>query len=283
MEWRGGRQSTHVDDRRMRRIPGGGRGLGVIGILMALVVAWMTGDPRALIGALTGGSPAVASDTSPPSAAEEEVADFMRTVLASTEDVWKTELLKYGATYREPTLVLFREAVESACGMQGAAVGPFYCPNDEQLYLDLSFFEELERKLGAPGDFAQAYVIAHEVGHHLQHILGTDREVRAAQERGGEASANELSVRLELQADFYAGVWAHFADRSGTKIERGDVEEALNAAAQIGDDNLQRRGQGRIVPESFTHGTSAQRVRWFKRGLESGDLRQGDTFAAGSL
>ncbi len=282
MQWRGGRLSTNVDDRRRRGIPGG-KGLGLIGILIALAVAWMTGDPRALFGAISGAASSPAADTSPPTAEEEAVANFMRGVLASTEDVWNEQLPRYGTEYREPTLVLFRDAVESACGIQGSATGPFYCPRDEQLYLDLSFFEEMERKLGAPGDFAQAYVIAHEVGHHVQRLLGIESDVRAAQQKAGEVQANDLSVRMELQADFLAGMWAHHADLMAGVIEPGDTEEALNAATQIGDDNLQKRSQGRVVPESFTHGTSAQRVRWFKRGLETGDLRQGDTFSARDL
>jgi len=275
MRWKGGRLSTNVDDRRGRGISFGGKGLGLVGIVLALLVAWVTGDPRALFGALAGGGAEVAD--SPPSPEEQELVEFVRAVLASTEDVWNAELPRYGTSYREPTLVLFRDAVSSACGMAGSAVGPFYCPGDEQLYLDLEFFEELERRLDAPGDFAQAYVIAHEVGHHVQRILGTESQVRAAQERTDEAGANELSVRMELQADYLAGVWAHHARGS---IEPGDVEEALNAAAQIGDDNLQRRERGRVVPESFTHGTSEQRVRWFKRGLQSGDLAHGNMFAA---
>jgi predicted metalloprotease len=257
-----------------------GGGLGLAGLLIVLVIAWMSGDPRALIGAITEAGGGQVADTSPPSAEEEELVAFVRAVLASTEDVWNEVLPQHGESYREPTLVLFRDAVDSACGMQGSAVGPFYCPGDEQLYLDLAFFEELERRLGAPGDFAQAYVIAHEVGHHVQRILGTEAEVRAAQRRLDEAGANELSVRMELQADFYAGVWAHYAREA---LEPGDVEEALNAASQIGDDNLQRRSGGRIVPESFTHGTSQQRVRWFRKGLDKGDLREGDTFGARDL
>jgi predicted metalloprotease len=207
----------------------------------------------------------------------------MRAVLASTEDVWNEQLPRYGTDYREPTLVLFRDQVESACGIQGAAVGPFYCPGDEQLYLDLSFFAEMERRLGAPGDFAQAYVIAHEVGHHIQRLLGVENQVRAQQRSASEAEANQLSVRMELQADFLAGMWAHHADEMQGVIEPGDAEEALQAASAIGDDTLQRRGQGRVVPETFTHGTSAQRVKWFRRGLETGDLKQGDTFNARDL
>jgi predicted metalloprotease len=282
MQFQSGRQSTNIDDRRRSGIPGGAKGLGLVGIVMALVIAWMTGDPRALIGALTGGVDAAQSDTSPPSPQEEQLKDYIASVLGSTEDVWREQLPRFGTSYREPTLVLFRGAVDSACGQAPSAVGPFYCPGDGQVYLDLGFFQELEG-LGAPGDFAQAYVVAHEVGHHVQKILGTADKVQAARGRAGEVEANELSVRTELQADFYAGVWAHYANRAGGVIEAGDVEEALNAAAQIGDDNLQRKSQGRVVPESFTHGTSQQRMRWFKKGLETGDLAQGDTFAARNL
>ncbi|MCE9592603.1 MAG: zinc metallopeptidase [Planctomycetes bacterium] len=283
MQWRGSRLSTNVDDRRRLGIPGGFKGLGAVGLVVALAVFWLTGDPGALVGALGNGGRSVSADTSEPSATEEELANFLRSVLASTEDVWTEQLPRYGAEYRDPTLVLFRGAVDSACGMAESAVGPFYCPGDEQLYLDLGFFDELESSLGAPGDFAQAYVVAHEVGHHVQRLIGVEEKVRAAQQRVGEPEANELSVRMELQADFLAGVWAHHANRAGNVLEAGDVEEALNAAAKIGDDNLQRRSQGRVVPESFTHGTSAQRVRWFKKGLETGDLEQGDTFAARDL
>ena len=216
-------------------------------------------------------------------AEEEALAEFVRRVLGSTEDVWN-ELLpaQAGTDYREPTLVLFTDSVQSACGVQGAAVGPFYCPADSKLYIDLSFYETLRRQLGAGGDFAQAYVIAHEVGHHVQNLLGTSRRVAAQERRLPEVEANDLSVRLELQADFYAGVWAHHASRAGL-LEPGDIEEALNAAAAIGDDTLQRRAGGAVRPESFTHGTSEQRARWFRKGLETGDLRQGDTFAARPL
>jgi predicted metalloprotease len=286
MQWRGGRQSSNVDDRRGRRVPGGAKGLGLIGIVLALGLAWMSGDPSALLSALLGGggvSSAQVSDAGPASAQEEELRDFVATVLASTEDVWREQLAKNGSAYRDPTLVLFRGAVESACGQQSSAVGPFYCPGDEQVYLDLGFFDELRAELGAPGDFAQAYVIAHEVGHHVQNLLGTSEQVRAAQARSSDAESNELSVRLELQADFYAGLWAHHAQSAKLLLEQGDLEEAFNAAQKIGDDNLQRRFQGHVVPESFTHGSSAQRMRWFKKGLESGDLAAGNTFGAGSL
>ena len=203
-------------------------------------------------------------------------------MLASTEDVWTDIFRQQGKDYRKPTLVLFTEQVRSACGSAGASVGPFYCPGDEKLYLDLTFFNELQTRFRAPGDFAQAYVIAHEVGHHVQNLLGLMDRVDAARARMSEAEANELSVRLELQADFFAGVWAHYAQQKGL-LEAGDIEEALGAASAVGDDRLQRQTQGYVVPDSFTHGTSEQRSRWFRKGLETGDIRQGDTFNARSL
>ncbi len=203
-------------------------------------------------------------------------------MLASTEDVWTDIFRQQGRTYTKPTLVLFTDAVHSACGEAGAAVGPFYCPGDQKLYLDLSFFNDLQTRFRAPGDFAQAYVIAHEVGHHVQNLLGTMDRVDSVRGRTSEAEANQLSVRLELQADFLAGVWAHYAQQKGI-LEAGDIEEALGAASAVGDDRLQREGQGYVIPDSFTHGTSEQRIRWFRKGLESGDLRQGDTFSVRSL
>jgi predicted metalloprotease len=209
-------------------------------------------------------------------------------VLATTEDVWQCQFRRLGNPYKEPTLVLFSGAVDSACGMADAAVGPFYCPGDEQVYLDLSFFDELAHKLRAPGDFAQAYVVAHEIGHHVQKLLGTADKVDAARQRVGERDRNRLSVRLELQADFYAGVWAHDLNQMrGNEmrsiIQPGDIDEALRAAAQIGDDRLQKQGRGYVVPDSFTHGSSEQRVRWFKKGFETGDINQGDTFNTDDL
>ena len=203
-------------------------------------------------------------------------------MLADTEDVWNNTFRQLGRQYRNPTLVLFTDQVQSACGVAGAAVGPFYCPGDEKLYIDLSFFRELKARFRAPGDFAQAYVIAHEVGHHIQHLLGTMDQVDSARRRLREAEANQLSVGLELQADFLAGVWAHHAQKRGA-LEQGDVEEALGAASAIGDDRLQRESQGYVVPDSFTHGTSEQRIGWFRKGLETGDIRQGDTFNARSF
>ncbi|MCU0538027.1 MAG: zinc metallopeptidase [Hydrococcus sp. Prado102] len=215
--------------------------------------------------------------SSPP--ANDEMADFVSVVLADTEDTWHGIFQQSGQTYREPTLVLFRGAVESGCGYAEAAMGPFYCPLDEKVYIDLSFYQDLKNRFQAPGDFAQAYVIAHEVGHHVQNLLGISDKVRAAQRQVSEVEANQLSVRQELQADCFAGVWAHHAERSRQILEAGDIEEALNAASSIGDDRLQKQSRGYVVPESFTHGSSAQRVRWFKRGIETGEPAQCNTFA----
>ncbi len=203
-------------------------------------------------------------------------------MLANTEDVWTDLLPQSGRQYRKPTLVLFTDQVRSACGIAGAAVGPFYCPGDQKVYIDLSFFRELKTRFGAPGDFAEAYVIAHEVGHHIQRLLGTMDRVDSVRGRVSEQEANELSVRLELQADFLAGVWAHYAQKKGS-LEPGDIEEALGAASAVGDDRMQRQTQGHVVPDSFTHGSSEQRIRWFRKGFETGDLRQGDTFTTSSL
>ncbi|MGH9905197.1 MAG: KPN_02809 family neutral zinc metallopeptidase, partial [Pyrinomonadaceae bacterium] len=207
---------------------------------------------------------------------EDELRQFVGAVLADTEDVWNDIFSQNGRQYREPTLVLFTDQVESACGVAGAAVGPFYCPGDHKVYIDLGFYNELRSRFRAPGDFAP-YVIAHEIGHHVQNLLGAMERVNSAQRRLSEAEANQLSVRLELQADFLAGLWAHHAQKKGL-LEQGDVEEALGAASAIGDDRLQRESQGFVVPDSFTHGTSEERIRWFRKGLETGDLRQGDTF-----
>ena len=283
------RRSDNVEDRRGSR-PKKAALFGGGGLVIVLVAMLFGVDPSKLAflqSLLSGtGGEVVAADGGGAyrgTAEEEALAEFVRRVLGSTEDVWN-ELLpaQAGTDYREPTLVLFTDSVQSACGVQGAAVGPFYCPADSKLYIDLSFYETLRRQLGAGGDFAQAYVIAHEVGHHVQNLLGTSRRVAAQERRLPEVEANDLSVRLELQADFYAGVWAHHASRAGL-LEPGDIEEALNAAAAIGDDTLQRRAGGAVRPESFTHGTSEQRARWFRKGLETGDLRQGDTFAARPL
>lgn len=277
MRWRGERQSENIEDRRgMSR---GGLAIGGLGSIVVLIIAVLLGaDPRQLLEQVPVNDPSTGTSTSrPTNPEEEELKQFTSVVLASTEDVWTDVFRQAGANYRKPTLVLFTDQVSSACGRAGAAVGPFYCPGDEKLYLDFSFFRDLQSRFRAPGDFAQAYVIAHEVGHHVQRLLGTMDRVNAAQRQRGEADANALSVRLELQADFLAGVWAHYAQQKGM-LEQGDIEEALGAASAVGDDRLQRESQGYIVPDSFTHGSSQQRVRWFRRGLETGDVRQGDTF-----
>jgi len=279
MRWRDQRQSENIEDQRGasggRRIAIGG-GLG--GMLLVLLALLFGADPRRLLEQLPQqGSGVETSRQANPE--EEELRQFVGVVLAQTEDAWTEEFRKMGRTYRKPVLVLFTDQVESACGVAGAAVGPFYCPGDEKLYIDLSFFRELRTRFRAPGDFAVAYVVAHEVGHHVQKLLGTMRQVDAVRSRASEAEANRLSVRLELQADFLAGVWAYHAQGRGI-VEPGDVEEALGAASSVGDDRLQREGQGYVVPDSFTHGSSEQRARWFKKGLETGDIRQGDTFNA---
>jgi predicted metalloprotease len=272
MRWRGQRQSTNVEDRRGMRA-GGIIGGGIGGLVLLLIVTLLGGDPREIL-QQTQAPGDVATATSPE---DEEMRQFVSVVLASTEDAWREHFTRSGVTYREPTLVLFSGQVNSACGMAGAAVGPFYCPSDEKLYLDLAFFRDLQARLGAPGDFAQAYVVAHEVGHHVQNLLGVLEQVHSARGRMSEAQANALSVRAELQADFYAGVWANYAQKKGL-LDPGDVEEALGAASAVGDDRLQQQAQGYVVPDSFTHGTSEQRASWFRRGLQTGDPRQGDTF-----
>lgn len=283
MEWRGRRQSTNVEDRRGMRIPGGVGGLGAGAILLAVGVAYCSGiDPALLLSDLEagGGQVAYGTESRAITPEEEQQAEFIRVILADTEDVWNQLFAQRGSSYVEPTLVLFGGAVESACGMANSAVGPFYCPSDGNVYVDLAFFDELDRALGAPGDFAQAYVLAHEIGHHVQNLLGIAEQVHAARRGSDELEANQLSVRMELQADFLAGVWAHHAERMKQFLETGDVEEALNAASRIGDDVLQRRAGGHVMPDSFTHGSAEQRVRWFRKGLESGRIEDGDTFSA---
>ena len=283
MRWEGNRQSTNVQDAR----GGGGGGIGLGGgaigigtIVIALIGGAVLGvNPLTLLGILTGGGgPAPQVQNAPAPPANDRMAQFVSTVLADTEDVWKQQFQQGGATYVEPKLVLFRGAVGTACGTGQSAMGPFYCPGDQKVYIDLNFYETLKSRMGAPGDFAQAYVIAHEVGHHVQTLLGTSEQVRAAQQGASETQANALSVRLELQADCYAGVWAHHAHRVRQVLEAGDVEEGLGAAAAIGDDRLQQQTEGSVVPESFTHGSSRQRVEWFSRGLETGALERCDTF-----
>jgi predicted metalloprotease len=256
---------------------------GGIGTIVLLLLAVFFGiDPSVV---LQGGDPGTTAPAPPAQqqrapAADDQLRDFVAVVLADTEDVWNDLFRRMNRRYQEPTLVLFTQAVQSACGQAHTAVGPFYCPADRKLYIDLSFYRDLRDRLGAPGDFAQAYVIAHEVGHHVQNLLGIADRVRSTQGRDSREGANAMQVRMELQADCFAGVWANNAQRTRQILEAGDIEEGLNAAAAVGDDRLQRRSQGVVVPESFTHGSSAQRVRWFKRGLESGDPRQCDTFGA---
>ena len=306
MRWRGRRQSSNVDDQRfsshsslggmgghgggglLRLLPLAIRFLGVKGTLIAVLLVggflyFSDGDLGALLG---GGSMQAASSaggTARESAAEAEQVEFVKVVLADTEDTWHALMGQRGERYREPRLVLFRGAVKSACGLGKAAMGPFYCPGDNRVYIDLSFFDDLHQRHGAPGDFAQAYVIAHEVGHHVQTLLGTSAKVHRARRSLSEEEGNKLSVRQELQADCYAGIWAHHANRSRQLLEQGDIEEGLTAASAIGDDRLQRAARGYVTPESFTHGSSAQRVRWFKTGYREGTLAACDTFAASAL
>lgn len=306
MKWTGQRRSGNIEDRRGAggfgrgfggggfgggfggggpRIPMTGGGLAILAIIV--VVTLFAGDPLHLLsggsgdggGGFGGGS----SGSGTPDPSQATAADMTSVVLADTEDVWRELFAARGLRYVEPRLVLFDDQVDSACGYASAAVGPFYCPADDKVYLDLTFFDDLSRRFGAPGDFAQAYVIAHEIGHHVQDLLGVSDEVSAAQQRLAEGEANALSVRLELQADFYAGVWAHHAQRLHDLLEPGDLDEALAAATAIGDDRLQRQQQGRVVPDSFTHGTSEQRAAWFRHGFETGDMAEGNTFDARDL
>ena len=270
------------------RLPGGlGRrgGMGIGTMLIILVVMWVLGiDPSVL---LQGGAglqaPAPQTQPAQRSAEENELAEFVSVVLADTEDTWHTIFKEEGGTYREPTLVLFTDAVQSACGFAQAAVGPFYCPGDSKVYIDLGFFRDLKRRFGAPGDFAQAYVVAHEVAHHVQNLLGISGKVQQMRRQVSQSESNALSVRLELQADCLSGVWAHRADKARDILEAGDIEEALGAASAIGDDRIQQQAGRRVTPDSFTHGSSEQRVRWFKRGFESGQMGACDTFGTDRL
>lgn len=281
MRWRSSRRSTNVQDYRGRSYGGAGMKLGLGGILALLLAMFFGVDPSLVLGLLQGvpGS-APTADSAPGPAPNDEAGDFVAAVLGETEDVWSAIFQARGAQYQPPQLVLFEDQVQSACGFASAASGPFYCPGDQKVYIDLAFYRQLAQEFQAPGDFAQAYVIAHEVGHHVQTLLGTSREVRAAQQRAPETGANQLQVRMELQADCYAGIWANHADRGKQYLEAGDVEEGLRAAAAVGDDTIQRRTQGRVVPESFTHGSAEQRMSWFQRGYRSGTLEACDTFGA---
>jgi len=274
MKWQGRRGSSNVEDRRGmssgKRFAGGGIGL----IVIALIVWLLGGNPLSVLDQAGGGT----TEEYTPTPEEDEMAQFVSVVLADTEEIWGNIFQQSGMTYRQPKLVLFRDEVQSACGYATAASGPFYCPSDEKVYIDLSFCDDLQQKYGAYGDFAVAYVIAHEVGHHVQNLLGILEEVHQQRSGLSETRANQLTVRLELQADFLAGVWAHHADRMLNTIESGDIEEALRAASAIGDDVLQKKYQGRVVPDAFTHGTAEQRSAWLRKGWVTGDLEQGDTF-----
>jgi hypothetical protein len=293
MKWEGNRQSDNVEDRRgssgggFGGLPIGGRGIGLGTIVIALVAGWIFGiNPLTILGVIGGGGlpgGAPVQQQGPAPTPNDEMGRFVSTVLADTEDVWREQFRRANETYREPKLVIFSRQYPTACGLGQAAMGPFYCPGDEKVYIDLRFYELMKTRMGAPGDFAQAYVIAHEVGHHVQNLMGITGKVDSMRGRVSETQMNALSVRVELQADCLAGVWAHHAQKARQIIEQGDVEEALNAAAQIGDDTLQRKSQGTVVPESFTHGSSAQRVSWFKRGLTGGSVSQCNTFDAPNL
>lgn len=276
MKWQGRQGSGNVEDRRGmstgKMVAGGGIGT----IAIALIVLLLGGDPSQILNNMGGSE----TETVTATAEEEEMAQFVSVVLKDTETVWEKIFRESGSTYRKPTLVLFRGQVESACGFASAASGPFYCPGDEKVYIDLSFCDQLRTKFGAQGDFAIAYVIAHEIGHHVQNLLGVLDQVNSQRSRLSEKQANQLTVRLELQADFLSGLWAHHAQQMLNSLETGDIEEGMNAAAAVGDDNLQMKYQGRIVPDAFTHGTSAQRKEWFRKGWVTGDFNQGDTFNA---
>jgi len=283
MKWSGRRQSDNVEDRR--GISGGKMvaGGGIIGLIILVVNMFMGGDNSSILNDINN---QIQQQSSPQenvelSARDKEMGEFVATVLADTEDVWTKVFSENGMTYEKPKLVLFRDGVETACGGASSASGPFYCPLDKKVYMDLAFFDELQSRFGAKGgDFAIAYVIAHEIGHHVQTLMGTSAKVREQQSETDEAGANKLSVGLELQADFYAGVWAHYDQKMNNILEEGDIEEALSAANAVGDDAIQKKAQGHVVPDSFTHGTSAQRMHWFKKGFESGNMKDGDTFSA---
>ena len=284
MRWQGRRKSDNVEDRRGISGRGLAVGGGLGGLIIVALYLLLGGNPDEISQSLqTEGTTSTSTAGQPLSEKDKEMGDFVSVILADTEDVWRTVFSEGGQQYREPNLVLFIDQVQSACGYAGAATGPFYCPGDEKVYLDLSFFDEMQLKLGAPGDFALGYVISHEVGHHVQKLLGIMDQVMSQRGRVSEREFNQLQVRLELQADFLAGVWAHYARQAAGYLEQGDIEEGLNAASAVGDDRIQRQSQGYVVPDAFTHGTSEQRVRWFKKGLETGDINQGDTFNASVL
>lgn len=282
MLWKGGRRSSNVEDARgsgMGRVAGGG-----VGVVVIAVIAMLFGvDPSVILNQMAPAEPPPATSAAGGQPARDELSEFVSVVLADTEDTWQVIFKQMGGTYREPKLVLFSNQVRSACGFGQAAMGPFYCPADQKVYLDLGFFRELKTRFKAPGDFAQAYVVAHEVGHHVQNLLGISEKVHQARSRASETQGNALSVRLELQADCFAGIWANHAQKARQVVEQGDIEEAMQAASSIGDDRLQMQSKGFVVPDGFTHGSSEQRVRWFKRGIESGNANACDTFKASAL
>jgi hypothetical protein len=283
MKWLGGRESSNVEDRR--GISGGhvAAGGGIVGLIIYLIYSFIGGTGQAPQMPQLPGQTQSTQQSPEQKAADDQQAKFVKVVLADTEDVWAKLFAEEGKTYVDPTLVLFRDQVESACGLANSAVGPFYCPGDQKLYLDLAFCQELQDRFKAPGDFAVAYVIAHEVGHHIQNLNGISAKMAQLRSQVGKTEYNKYSVKLELQADFLAGVWAHHANKMKNILEPGDIEEALKAANAIGDDRLQKQATGTVVPDAFTHGTSAQRVYWFKKGFETGDVKQGDTFNDPSL
>lgn len=293
MDWKGGRRSDNIEDRRNYSAAGSGAGLGLLLRFIPFLLQTKFGRGLLVVGVLgyfglraigidvlnLAAPPADQSSMQQISTEDKELVDFVSVVLANTEDIWTTLFQQMGRQYQKPKLVLFRNSVSSACGFAQSAMGPFYCPGDNKLYIDLSFYQDMKNKLGAPGDFAQAYVIAHEVGHHVQNLLGVAAKVNQLQQGKDQAAVNRLSVKQELQADCFAGIWGHYANKDFRMIEDGDLEEALNAASAIGDDHLQEQAQGRIRPESFTHGTSKQRMEWFRRGMETGDVKACNTFA----
>jgi predicted metalloprotease len=292
MDWKGERRSNNIDDQRSAPLAAGVGGAAILFRFLPYLIGTKIGRTILVIGGVIyfgarllgvdilqvmGGAP-TSNQTQHLSAQDQEMADFVSAILGSTEDAWKTEFQKMGRTYQEPILTLFRSRVNSACGLASSATGPFYCPGDNKLYIDLSFYEDMKTKLGAPGDFAQAYVIAHEVGHHVQNLLGISTKVSNAQRTSSSANANALSVRLELQADCFAGIWGHYANTQRKILDAGDINEALNAAAAIGDDRLQEQATGTVRPEKFTHGTSKQRAEWFNRGFQTGSIESCNTF-----
>ncbi len=278
MRWKGRRESDNFEDRRGMSGKGLAVGGGIGALVIALIVSFLGGDPQQVLQQLQTTAPAQEEQPIELSTEEKELTSFVRTVLASTEDIWTKLMQEQGKDYPQPTLVLYRDQTNTDCGQGLTAMGPFYCPADQKLFIDLSFNEELKNRFGAPGEFAMAYVVAHEVGHHVQNLLGTMTKVQQMRSRLSEKEYNKLSVKLELQADFLAGVWAHHANKLEQLLEEGDMEAGLKAANAIGDDKLQMQAQGEIVPDAFTHGTSAQRVYWFKKGYETGDIGQGDPF-----